>query len=335
MVFNPSPGVVHRPRLRLREYWRTTGISPYKLAMMLTLAQALTRATDQLSAHPALRATALSDAVLLLTHCLGIERATLIAHPERAMDREQQALYQRLLERRLRFEPVQYILGSQEFFGLSLRVTSAVLIPRPETEHLVEAVLARLPSHLPPPYPSASSEAQRVSPIRQQSLTIADVGTGSGAIAIALAHSHPNIFVTAIDLSAEALLLAEENARTHQLDDRICFLQSDLFAALADGSKFDVIVSNPPYIAAGDRPSLHEQVRDYEPAQALFSGPTGLEIYVRLIPQAFALLKPGGLLALEIGFGQRTQVESLLREWSGIEIVQDLQGIARVMLARR
>ncbi len=302
---------------------------------MLTLAQALTRATDQLAANPALRPTVLADAVLLLTHCLDISRATLIAHPERTMDREQQAMYQRLLERRLRFEPVQYILGEQEFFGLPLRVTPAVLIPRPETEHLVEAVLARLPAHLLGRDPAPSFGEQPARATLQPSLSIADVGTGSGAIAIALAHSHPDIFVTAIDLSSEALLLAEENARTHHVSERIRFLQSDLLAALANEPKFDAIVSNPPYIPEGDRQTLHEQVRDHEPAQALFSGPTGLEIFVRLIPQAFALLKPGGLLALEIGFGQRTQVEHLLHDWHSIETVPDLQGVPRVILAGR
>ncbi len=282
---------------------------------MITVREALTRATGQLSAHPDLQPTALPDAVLLLCHALTLTRAGLIARPERPLDREQQARYQRLLEQRLRFEPLQYILGSQEFFGLPLRVTPAVLIPRPETELLVEAVLARLPPCTP--------------------LRIVDVGTGSGAIAIALAHALPQASVTAIDLSSEALALAHENAATLHLADRIHFLQSNLLEQLAPGPGFDAIVSNPPYIPDADAPTLHPQVRDHEPAQALFAGPTGLELYARLIPQAHALLKPAGLLALEFGFGQRDALASLLTSWHAVEFLPDLQGIPRIALARK
>ena len=281
---------------------------------MITVREALTRATGQLSAHPDLQPTALPDAVLLLCHTLTLTRAGLIAHPERTLDREQQARYQRLLEQRLRFEPIQYILGSQEFFGLDLRVTPAVLIPRPETELLVEAVLARLP--------------------HTTNLRIVDVGTGSGAIAIALAHALPQAFVTAVDFSPQALALARENAATHHLTDRITFLESDLLQQLAAEPPFEAIVSNPPYIPDADALTLHSQVRDHEPAQALFAGPTGLEVYTRLIPQAFALLKPGGLLALEFGFGQRDDLASLLTAWHKVEFLPDLQGIPRVALAR-
>ena len=281
---------------------------------MITVREALTRATGQLSAHPDLQPTALPDAVLLLCHTLTLTRAGLIAHPERTLDREQQARYQRLLEQRLRFEPIQYILGSQEFFGLDLRVTPAVLIPRPETELLVEAVLARLP--------------------HTTNLRIVDVGTGSGAIAIALAHALPQAFVTAVDLSPQALALARENAATHHLTARITFLESDLLEQLAAEPPFEAIVSNPPYIPDADALTLHSQVRDHEPAQALFAGPTGLEVYTRLIPQAFALLKPGGLLALEFGFGQRDDLASLLTAWHKVEFLPDLQGIPRVALAR-
>ncbi len=281
---------------------------------MITVREALTRATGQLSAHPDLQPTALADAVLLLCHALTLTRAGLIAHPERSLDRDQQARYQRLLEQRLRFEPIQYILGSQEFFGLELRVTPAVLIPRPETELLVEAVLARLPHDTP--------------------LRLVDVGTGSGAIAIALAHALPQAFVTAIDLSPQALALARENAATHHLADRITFLESDLLDAIAPELRFDAIVSNPPYIPNADASTLHPQVRDHEPAQALFAGPSGLELYARLIPQAFALLKPGNLLALEFGFGQRDALASLLTAWHAVEFLPDLQGIPRVALAR-
>ncbi len=282
---------------------------------MITVREALTRATGQLSAHPDLQPTALADAVLLLCHALTLTRAGLIAHPERLLDREQQARYQRLLEQRLGFEPIQYILGSQEFFGLELRVTPAVLIPRPETELLVEAVLARLPHDTP--------------------LRLVDVGTGSGAIAIALAHALPQAFVTAIDLSPQALALARENAAAHHLTDRITFLESDLLDAIAPELRFDAIVSNPPYVPNADASTLHPQVRDHEPAQALFAGPSGLELYARLIPQAFALLKPTGLLALEFGFGQRDALAAFLIPWHQVEFLPDLQAIPRIALARK
>jgi release factor glutamine methyltransferase len=280
----------------------------------MTLREALTRAASQLAAHPDLRYTAVPDASLLLMHTLGIQRATLLAHPEREFTRDEQAAYQRLIERRLRFEPIQYITGTQEFYGLAMKVTPAVLIPRPETEILVEAVLARLPHDEP--------------------LRIVDVGTGTGAIAIALAHALPEASVTALDLSPEALAVARENAVMHSLADRIRFVVSDLLEALPQDELFDAIVSNPPYIPASDAESLHPQVRDHEPAQALFAGPTGLEVYERLIPQAQVLLRPNGLLALEIGHGQSDAIAALLSQWNHVELVADMQAIPRVTLAR-
>jgi release factor glutamine methyltransferase len=248
-------------------------------------------------------------------HAFALDRAALLAHPERPVSRDEQANLQRLIERRLRFEPMQYILGTQEFFGLELRVTPAVLIPRPETETLVEAVLSRLP--------------------HDQPLRLVDIGTGSGAIAIALAHALPQAQLTALEISSEALALAAENAATHNLSDRIRFLSSDLLAAVADEPPFDAIVSNPPYIPLSDAPSLHPEVRDHEPSQALFAGPDGLDLYARLVPQAQALLKPNGLLALEFGFGQRDSLAALLADWNDVHFVPDLQGIPRVALARR
>ncbi len=296
---------------------------------MLTAREALTRATGQLSAHPDLRPAALADATLLLLHTLDLDRASLLAHPDRPIDREQQARYQRLLERRLSFEPIQYIVGRQDFYGLTLRVTPAVLIPRPETELLVEAVLARLKQEMP-----HSSQPHRDG-WDPATLRIADVGTGTGAIAIALAHLLPRASVTALDLSSAALDVARENAATHRLTERIRFVESDLLAAIADDEPYDAIVSNPPYIPAEERLTLHPQVRDHEPSQALFAGPTGLELYERLIPQARALLKPGGLLALEIGYGQRDAVAALLSGWNDLTFLDDLRQIPRVALARR
>ena len=297
----------------------------------MTLREALTRATRQLDAVPNLRADAARDAALLLRHALGISHAAQLADPNRALTPAQQAAYDALIQRRLTCEPIQYITGEQEFYGLALRVTPAVLIPRPETERLVEAVLA---------------EFDPTQPLR-----ILEVGTGSGAIAIALARHLPHAFITAVDLSSAALEVAASNAARHALTDRIRFLASDLLAALSpDESLFDApgspasglgsqgwdaIVSNPPYVPTTDRAGLHPQVRDHEPAGALFAGPEGLDIYRRLIPQARAALRPDGLLALEIGQGQRDSIDALLADWTQVRFVDDLQRIPRIALARK
>jgi release factor glutamine methyltransferase len=284
----------------------------------MTFRQALTLATDQLAAIPHLRDHAHRDAELLLLHVLQLDRAALLAYPTRALTEQQLDLYQAAIVRRLRHEPVQYILGQQEFFGLALKVTPATLIPRPETEHLVEAVLERLPANQP--------------------LRLLDVGTGTGAIALALAAHLPHARVTALDLSTEALEVARENAAAHHLEGRVDFLLSDLLTDLPvidQTAAFDAIVSNPPYIPEGDRAELHPQVRDFEPAQALFAGSRGLDIYRRLIPEARAALKPGGLLALEIGHGQRDELAILLECWKNLTFVDDLQQIPRVALAQR
>lgn len=189
---------------------------------------------------------------------------------------------------------------------------------RPETELLVEAVLDRLAhDHL---------------------LKILDIGTGTGAIALALAAHLPQAEITAIDLSSEALEVAGDNAVAQHLIHRIRFLKSDLLTGLPKSEQFaafDAIVSNPPYVPERDRSSLHPQVRDHEPAQALFAGPSGLDIYRRLIPAAYAALKPEGLLALEIGHGQRGVLESLLAGWKNVSFLDDLQQIPRVALAQR
>ncbi len=196
--------------------------------------------------------------------------------------------------------------------GWQFAVTPDVLIPRPETEHLVEEVIARLP--------------------KDRAVKIADVGTGSGAIAVALAHALPLAQVTALDISPAALDVAARNAAANGVAERVRFLQSDLLDACA-GEVFDAIVSNPPYIA--DSEILEKQVREFEPPLALFAGNTGYELYERLIPQAWDSLQAGGLLALEMGFGQSVHVTEMLRAWKCVELVDDLQGIARVVLAHR
>lgn len=285
----------------------------------MNLRQALARATENLSGIADLRGTAARDAELLLLDTLRLTRAQFLANPTRELTSAELSLYLEAIARRAHHEPVQYITGHQEFYGLRLRVTPSVLIPRPETEHLVEAVLERLPHDKP--------------------TSIADVGAGSGAIAIALAAHLPQATITALDISTEALKIARENAKTHKVSDRIRFVESDLLSALAQPehleAHFDAVVSNPPYVSTADRPSLHPEVREHEPHAALFAGEEGLDVCRRLIPQASTALHPGGLLAMEIGQGQREAVASLLSAWNEVTFVNDLQQIPRVAIARR
>ena len=253
------------------------------------------------------------DAELLLLRVLKRDRTFLLTHPDTELTQAQFSQYEGWLRRRAAHEPIQYILGEQEFFGLNFAVTPDVLIPRPETEHLVEALLER---------------ASRNRPLR-----IVDVGTGSGAIAVVLAHALPLAEVTALDLSAAALAVARRNAKAHGVAGRVRFLQSDLLSAVA-GERFDAVVSNPPYVAEADRDALAKEVRDFEPASALFAGADGLDIYKRLIPQAHDLLVTGGWLLMEMGQGQRDSLGALLAAWREVSFVDDLQGIPRVACAR-
>ena len=254
------------------------------------------------------------DAELLLLRLIERDRAFLLTHPDLLLTTDQTAQYESWLRRRALHEPIQYILGEQEFFGLTFAVTPDVLIPRPETEHLVEALLARVPHDRP--------------------LRIADVGTGSGAIAVALSYALPEAQVTALDISEAALAIAKRNAETHHVAGRMRFLTSDVLSAVAS-ERFDAIVSNPPYVAEADRASLEPQVRDYEPSGALFAGTSGLDVYERLIPEAHAALEPGGWLLMEIGQGQRDALTQLLSGWNNVGFIDDLQGIPRVACARR
>jgi release factor glutamine methyltransferase len=256
------------------------------------------------------------DAETLLLHVLGKNKAWLIAHADDELPDAHAARFHTLIARRHQGEPIQHITGQQEFFGLPFRITPDVLIPRPETEHLVEQVV-------------------RLAPLFVK-LRIIDVGTGSGAIAVAVAHEWPSAVVTAIDISQSALTSAQGNATRIGFANRIRFLQSDLLAAVA-GESFEMVVSNPPYVPASDRDSLSVEVRDHEPALALFAGEDGLDIYRRLIPQAFAALESGGYLLMEIGYGQSAAVAELLDQagFASIEFVPDLQGIPRVACGRR
>jgi release factor glutamine methyltransferase len=254
------------------------------------------------------------DAELLLCHAAQLGRASLLAHRDDALDEAKAAHYQILIERRQSGEPIQYILGETEFYGLPFRVTGDVLIPRPETEHLVEKAIG-LAGHFSVP-------------------RIVDVGAGSGAICVALAHVLPQARLTAVDLSGAALAIAGENAKRNGVAIR--FLEGDLLAPVAAES-FEIVVSNPPYVPRGDCASLAVEVRDYEPGLALFAGDDGLDICRRLIPEAFAVLVPGGYLAFEIGFGQSAAVTALLDDagFKQIEFVPDLQGILRVACGQR
>ena len=273
------------------------------------------------------------DAEALLLHVVRQERAALLARWKEKLEDVEARKFAKLVKRRLAGEPMQYIFGETEFYGLPFRVTQDVLIPRPETEHLIEVVQAAALSL------QANGQTQP---------RIVDVGTGSGAIAVTLAKLLPHAAVTAIDLSVKALIVARENAALNGVPvlvdgnapshgihaGHVRFLQGDLLAPVA-GERFEIVVSNPPYIPSEDSPSLSVEVRDYEPHLALFAGEDGMEIYRRLIPQAHAVLVPGGLLALEIGYGQSPAVERLLQEhgFEQIQFIPDLQGIPRVACA--
>jgi release factor glutamine methyltransferase len=280
----------------------------------MTLRQALTAASEILSTNPHLRDTAVRDAELLLLDQLSINRAQLFINTERELTEEEESFFWQSIHRRDANEPIQYITGKQEFYGLNFHVTPAVLIPRPETEHLVEAILQALP--------------------REESLQILDVGTGSGILAITLALNLPSAEITAVDISPAAIAVARRNAEAHNVANRIRLIESDLLGEVPSG-RYNAIVSNPPYIPDSDRPNLHPQVRDHEPAAALFAGETGLDIYRRLIPQACNALKSNGLLALEIGHGQQDTIAELLQTWRNVSFINDLQQIPRVVLARR
>lgn len=255
------------------------------------------------------------NAEVLLMHTLGCDRAYLYAHPERELNEEELSRYDEHLSERGRGVPSQYITGHQEFYGLDFIVSPAVLIPRPETEHLVEAVLD-LTNHIPP------------------GPRIVDVGTGSGAIAIVLAHELPDADLYATDISPEALEIAHANTSRLQVQNRIHFRDTDLLDGLPD-EHFDIVVSNPPYVGESEHDKVQLEVRKFEPHVAVFGGEEGLDIYRRLIPQAQRVLRPGRWLAMEIGYSQEDRVRSLLGDWEDVRTIPDLQGIPRVIVARK
>ena len=261
------------------------------------------------------------NAELLIMFTLGCDRAYLYAHPERELSPDEMQSYDEALAKRAAGMPAQYITGHQEFWGLDLVVSPAVLIPRPETEHLVEAVREL-----------ASNLAESSAPPRQ--LFIADVGTGSGAIALALAKQLPTARIYATDNSPAALEVARANAARLELTSRIDFRLTDLLDGISPSS-LDLVVSNPPYVGESEEDSVQLEVRKFEPRRAVFAGPSGLEVIERLIPAAHLVLRPGRRLVLEISGTIAERVRSLLSKWTEVEIRNDLQGTARVALARK
>jgi release factor glutamine methyltransferase len=286
----------------------------------MILRDALTEASDRIPRR---------EAETLLAHVLFRDRPWLIAHADSELSATIVSAFRALVTRRAAKEPLQYLTGTQEFYGLNLRVTPDTLIPRPETELLVEAVLNWVASR-------TDLRSPRV-PIR-----ILDVGTGTGAIALALAAHLPSANITATDLYPAALSIAEHNAGRLGLGHRITFLQSDLLTAaqFKSAPPFDVIVSNPPYVSLYEAATMADEVLKHEPHTALFAGPSGLDIYRRLIPAAHAALTPDGLLALEFGFGQLDSLRDLFDKpangpWHNVRFLDDYAQIPRIALATR
>ena len=291
----------------------------------MQLRESLTSATARLIAQqvPSPR----MNAELLIMFTLDCDRAYLYAHSERELTAEETQRYDDAIARRASGVPAQYITGHQEFWGLDLIVSPAVLIPRPETEHVVEVVLELIAA-----CPTENQRPRAGAPAPH--LSIADVGTGSGAIALALASELREAEIFATDISADALEIARANAARHDLSSRIVFHQTDLLNGLTHG-EFDFVVSNPPYVGESEEERVQLEVRKFEPRNAVFAGPTGLEIIERLIPQARETLRPGGWLIFEISGTIAEGVRQLLEGWSDVKITNDLQGIARVARARK
>lgn len=281
----------------------------------MQLKQALSSAMDRLEAADV--GSPRMNAEMLLMFVLGVNRAYLYAHPERELTAEEEVRYDETLAQRATGMPSQYITGRQEFWGLDFIVSPAVLIPRPETEHLVETVLEL-----------ARGVAQP---------KLVDVGTGSGCVALALAHELKDAKIYAVDVSADALEIAGANAARLRLDGRVRFMQSNVLQAVADAHDLDFVVSNPPYVGFGEADKVQKSVRDFEPRIAVFAGEQGLDVIGPLVEQAHRALKLGGWLAMEIGYSMRDAVVNLLSPtmWEDVRVVPDLQGIPRVIAARK
>ena len=254
------------------------------------------------------------DAEVLLCHVLHKERIHLYVHFDQPLSKEELAQFKAYIKERVQHKPVAYIVGYKDFMGLEFKVTADTLIPRPDTEILVEAVISRLKTG-------------------DDTGIIADIGTGTGAICLSLLNYLTSLRAVTVDISTKALAVAKENAQRLGLADRIEFYQGDLLEPIKDG-QFTAIVSNPPYIPEGDIAALAADVKDYEPISALVAGPDGLDCYRRLVAEAGALLRAGGFLAMEIGINQREPLEKLAQGmgWGKVEVIKDLAGIDRVLI---
>ena len=263
-------------------------------------------------------------AELLLIHVLDRDRGYLYTHPEIELPFEKTERYFQLIAERSTGKPTQYITGHQEFWGLDFEVTPDVLIPRPETEHVVETVLDLLDRH---------------GRAKDERLRIVDVGTGSGCIALALASELRRAILFGADISRMALVVASSNAVRLGMPERVKFMESDLLARFLDEDflgTFDFVVSNPPYVSRDELDKVQREVRDFEPRVALGDLTSNDEIYRRLFPEALRALKPGGHIVVEIGYNMRDAVVALLGpEWTDIEVNADLRGIPRVVSARK
>lgn len=274
-------------------------------------------------------------AELLLLHVSAQNRTWLYSHPEEILPESVAEAYFALLGRRSCGIPTQHLTGKQEFWGLEFEVSPDVLIPRPETEHLIEVALDRLAVR--------EIRAGRHQRLTGENVTLVDIGTGSGCIAITLAKELPSATVYATDVSLPALKVARRNAANHGLCERIQFVHSNLLEAFAPANTanhvqvFDLIISNPPYVSLRDSDSLPVEVREHEPRGALFGGEEGYELYGDLIPQAAGHLKTGGLLVLELGYNSLPAVGPLLdrSDWHNVSVTKDLAGILRVISAER
>lgn len=272
-------------------------------------------------------------AELLLLHVAGRDRTWLYAHPEDEISAEQEDLFFSLVARRAGGEPTQYLTGKQEFWGLEFEVTPGVLIPRPETEHVIEVALDRLALR--------AIRARRKQTLSGEGLRIADIGTGSGCIAVSLAKDLPGARIVATDISPGALKVAQRNAARHHFADQIEFIHANLLEGVsspaAASRRFDLIVSNPPYIGRREGPTLQREVRDHEPELALYGGEEGYELYADLITQSTAHLVPGGIAVFELGHNSLLAVQPLFEtpEWTRVGVTNDLAGIPRVIAAEK
>ena len=266
-------------------------------------------------------------AEILLLHAIGKDRSWLYAHPECVLTPTEAEDYIALLKRRAEGVPTQHLTGKQEFWGLMFEVNSDVLIPRPETEHVIEVALDRLALR--------ELRAGRKQKTQGAGMAIADIGTGSGCIAIALAKELPEATTYALDVSPAALAVARRNAERLGFADRIHFIESNLFERMSAEPSFDLVVSNPPYIGKNAAAGLPREVREHEPEMALYGGEEGYEFYAELIAQSVRNLKPGGILVLEMGHDSLSAVRPLLEspEWTSIGVTNDLAGIPRVISA--